>query len=171
VLERRIEIGLRRAPGATHGQIRIQFLSEALLLALGGGAAGLAAALITGALAGLLPAIKAARLSPPKHSGASDPPPLRPTSGPARYKLSHGTRLRRPKLLKLQPGEICAACLDGERIGSGRGVRPDVETAAQNGQLCATQLEIINESAVAQITADTVSGRRQRKPQIVTCGR
>jgi ABC-type lipoprotein release transport system permease subunit len=64
VLERRNEIGLRRAPGATHGHIRIQFLSEALLLALGGGAAGLAAAPITGALAGLLPAIKAARLSP-----------------------------------------------------------------------------------------------------------
>jgi putative ABC transport system permease protein len=55
---------MRRAPGATRGHIRIQFRSEALLLALGGGAAGLAAALITGALAGLLPAIKAARLSP-----------------------------------------------------------------------------------------------------------
>jgi putative ABC transport system permease protein len=55
---------MRRAPGAARGHIRIQFRSEALLLALGGGAAGLAAALIIGALAGLLPAIKAARLSP-----------------------------------------------------------------------------------------------------------
>ena len=93
VLERRSEIGLRRALGATRGNIRTQFLSEAILLALLGGAAGviigaiatgiyaraqdwaivipaqawgggLAAALLIGALAGLLPALKAARLSP-----------------------------------------------------------------------------------------------------------
>jgi len=94
VLERRQEIGLRRALGATRGQIRIQFLAEAILLSLAGGAAGviagaaattaayarghgeavvippqawvggLAAAVIIGALAGLLPAIRAARLSP-----------------------------------------------------------------------------------------------------------
>jgi putative ABC transport system permease protein len=93
VLERRSEIGLRRALGATRGQIRTQFLAEAILLALGGGAAGvatgslatvvyartkhwavaipteawaggLAAAILIGAVAGLLPAIRAARLSP-----------------------------------------------------------------------------------------------------------
>jgi len=93
VLERRQEIGLRRALGATRGQIRTQFLSEAILLALAGGAAGvtagaaatasyahaqgwaivippeawaggLAAALLIGAAAGLLPAIRAARRSP-----------------------------------------------------------------------------------------------------------
>jgi putative ABC transport system permease protein len=93
VLERRSEIGLRRALGATRGQIRTQFLAEAILLSLGGGAAGvaigsvatasyarlhgqpevippeawaggLAAAIVIGALAGLLPAIRAARLSP-----------------------------------------------------------------------------------------------------------
>ena len=93
VLERRQEIGLRRALGATRGKIRAQFLAEAILLSLAGGAAGvaigavataayarshgeavvippeawaggLAAAVIIGALAGLLPAIRAARLSP-----------------------------------------------------------------------------------------------------------
>jgi putative ABC transport system permease protein len=93
VLERRSEIGLRRALGATRGHIRVQFLSEAMLLALLGGAAGvaigvlataiyaatkhwaiviptlawtggLAAALVIGAAAGLLPALRAARLSP-----------------------------------------------------------------------------------------------------------
>ena len=93
VLERRPEIGLRRALGATRGQIRTQFLAEAIVLSLAGGvlgviagaaatasyarahgeavvippeawAGGLAAALVTGALAGLLPAIRAARLSP-----------------------------------------------------------------------------------------------------------
>jgi putative ABC transport system permease protein len=93
VLERRSEIGLRRALGATRGQIRVQFLAEAVLLALTGGAAGagsgiaatavyahakgwatvipasawaggLAAAVLIGAAAGLLPAIKAARLAP-----------------------------------------------------------------------------------------------------------
>ena len=93
VLERRSEIGLRRALGATKGHIRTQFLSEAVLLALLGGAVGVAlgalatavyatprgwavvgpttawaggfaAATAIGALAGLLPAIRAARLSP-----------------------------------------------------------------------------------------------------------
>ena len=93
VLERRSEIGLRRALGATRGHIRIQFLAEAIALALMGGVAGVAAgaaavasyahgkgwatvipteawagglgaALLIGALAGLLPAIRAARLSP-----------------------------------------------------------------------------------------------------------
>ena len=43
VLERRSEIGLRRALGATKRQIRSQFLSEAILLALLGGAVGVAA--------------------------------------------------------------------------------------------------------------------------------
>jgi putative ABC transport system permease protein len=93
VLERRSEIGLRRALGATRRQIRNQFLSEAILLALLGGAAGviagilatavyantkgwtvviptaawaggLAAAVMIGAIAGLLPAMRAARMSP-----------------------------------------------------------------------------------------------------------
>jgi putative ABC transport system permease protein len=93
VLERRSEIGLRRALGATKRQIRTQFLAEAILLALLGGvagvglgvaataiyartqhwatiipslacAAGLAAALTIGATAGLLPAIRAARMTP-----------------------------------------------------------------------------------------------------------
>jgi len=93
VLERRSEIGLRRALGATKGHIRTQFLSEAVLLALLGGGIGVAlgavsttvyahskgwatvvpavawgggigAALVIGAVAGLLPALRAARLSP-----------------------------------------------------------------------------------------------------------
>ena len=93
VLERRSEIGLRRSLGATKGQIRVQFLSEAILLALIGGAVGVAAgvvstvvyattkswqvsipttawagglgaAVLIGAVAGLLPAIRAAQLSP-----------------------------------------------------------------------------------------------------------
>jgi putative ABC transport system permease protein len=93
VLERRSEIGLRRALGATKGHIRIQFLSEAVLLGLLGGtvgvalgavatgvyahtkhwatvvpveawAGGITASLIIGAVAGLVPALRAARLSP-----------------------------------------------------------------------------------------------------------
>jgi putative ABC transport system permease protein len=93
VLERRSEIGLRRALGATKGDIRIQFLSESILLALAGGmigviagiastaiyahargwavvipviawAGGIGAAILIGALAGLLPALRAARMSP-----------------------------------------------------------------------------------------------------------
>ena len=93
VLERRSQIGLRRSLGATKGNIRTQFLAEAILLALIGGAVGvtagvistavyahykhwttvvptsawaggLAAAVLIGAVAGLLPAIRAARLSP-----------------------------------------------------------------------------------------------------------
>ncbi|MCW2876351.1 MAG: hypothetical protein JWQ95_451 [Sphaerisporangium sp.] len=93
VLERRSEIGLRRALGATRGQIRTQFIAEAGLLAIIGGlvgccagalataayatakgwavvvppaaiGGGLGAAIAIGAVAGLLPAIRAARLDP-----------------------------------------------------------------------------------------------------------
>jgi putative ABC transport system permease protein len=93
VLERRSEIGLRRALGATKGNIRTQFLSEAVLLGFLGGAVGvalgvastvvygrtkgwaavvpteawaggIAASVVIGAVAGLVPALRAARLSP-----------------------------------------------------------------------------------------------------------
>jgi putative ABC transport system permease protein len=93
VLERRTEIGLRRALGATKGQILLQFLSEAIVLAVLGGlvgiaigtsatalyaglkgwaivvptialAGGLGSAVAIGAIAGLLPAMRAARMSP-----------------------------------------------------------------------------------------------------------
>jgi len=93
VLERRAEIGLRRALGATRRHIRAQFLAEALLLSVLGGAAGVAlgvastacyasaqgwavvipplgwvgglgAALAIGAAAGIAPALRAARLPP-----------------------------------------------------------------------------------------------------------
>jgi putative ABC transport system permease protein len=93
VLERRAEIGLRRSLGATREHIRIQFLTESLLLSvLGGGAGillgtgvtavyatlqdwptvvpawamagGITATLIIGAVAGLYPAIRAARVAP-----------------------------------------------------------------------------------------------------------
>ncbi len=93
VLERRSEIGLRRALGATRRHVAVQFLGEALALSAIGGAAGVAlgagvtaaydisqgwavvvpaigvvggfaASLLIGAIAGLYPAMRAARLTP-----------------------------------------------------------------------------------------------------------
>jgi putative ABC transport system permease protein len=93
VLERRPEIGLRRALGATRPHITAQFLAEALLLSSLGGAIGvvagaaataayatsqgwtilipptviwvaMAAAVVVGCVAGLYPAIRAAAVSP-----------------------------------------------------------------------------------------------------------
>ncbi len=93
VIERRTEIGLRRALGATKAHIRRQFLTEALLLAGAGGlvgvgigagitaitgslqdwpvvippiaiGGGLVAALVIGAVAGLYPAARAAAMPP-----------------------------------------------------------------------------------------------------------
>ena len=93
VLERRSEIGLRRALGATRRHIWGQFLTESIVLGALGGlagivlgvlvtvgyattrgweaavppyalAGGLAAAVLIGAVAGLYPALRAARLTP-----------------------------------------------------------------------------------------------------------
>jgi putative ABC transport system permease protein len=93
VLERASEIGLRRALGATRSHIRVQFVAEAVVLSSIGGAAGvgagalatavyvtakhedlvipvlawgggIGAAILIGAVAGLWPALRAARMSP-----------------------------------------------------------------------------------------------------------
>ena len=93
VLERRPEIGLRRALGATRTHIGLQFLAESLLLSIVGGLMGVAvglastvayaalqdwsvlmpvpalfasfgAVIVIGAAAGLYPAIRASRVSP-----------------------------------------------------------------------------------------------------------
>jgi putative ABC transport system permease protein len=93
VLERRSEIGLRRALGATKDQIRTQFLGESILLAVIGGVVGvlagivataiyasskhwaivipveawtggIASAILIGAFAGLMPAVRASRMPP-----------------------------------------------------------------------------------------------------------
>ena len=93
VLERRSEIGLRRALGATRRHVSLQFVAEALVLSAIGGlggallgalvtaaydmirgwdvlvpwtgmAGGVVAAVVIGAVAGLYPAARAARLAP-----------------------------------------------------------------------------------------------------------
>ncbi|GAB2600970.1 ABC transporter permease [Paractinoplanes abujensis] len=93
VLERRAEIGLRRALGSTRGQVRAQFLTEAAVLSVLGGAAGtalgvlltaayathqtwpvvvplpatlagLGGSALVGIVAGVYPAVHASRLTP-----------------------------------------------------------------------------------------------------------
>jgi putative ABC transport system permease protein len=93
VMERRAEIGLRRSLGATHGHVLRQFLVESLVLSVLGGvggvvlgvvitagyartqgwetavplvvvAAGIGLTMVTGMVAGIVPAFRAARLSP-----------------------------------------------------------------------------------------------------------
>ena len=100
VLERRPEIGLRRALGATRHHIRLQFLAESLLLSTLGGVCGVLlgilataayssyqswpvvvpawatiggvlATVLIGACAGVYPAWRAARISPTEALGAS----------------------------------------------------------------------------------------------------
>ncbi|MBT0768428.1 ABC transporter permease [Kineosporia sp. J2-2] len=93
VLERRPEVGLRRALGATRGQVRVQFLSEAILLSVLGGvtgcvcgsvvttvyaqiqgwpvvvplwvsSTGVGVTVLVGAVSGFYPAMRASRISP-----------------------------------------------------------------------------------------------------------
>jgi putative ABC transport system permease protein len=135
VLERRAEIGLRRSLGATREHIRVQFLTESLLLSvLGGGAGivlgsgvtavyatlqdwptvvpawvaagGITATLIIGGLAGLYPAIRAARLAPPRRS-------LRPKAG---------SRSTSPRRCSIRPvsGYISRVRAGGRQVGVGQ---------------------------------------------------
>jgi putative ABC transport system permease protein len=62
VLERRSEIGLRRALGATKRQIRTQFL--AVVIPAEAWSGGIASAILIGAFAGLMPAVRASRMPP-----------------------------------------------------------------------------------------------------------
>ena len=107
VLERRSEIGLRRALGATKNHIRAQFLAEAILLALAGGVAGVLAGSAATAVyahtkgwATVIPLVAWARRSSsapqPGCCPPSGPPACRPPgrSGPSDGGITGGSTIR-----------------------------------------------------------------------------
>ena len=136
VLERRSEIGLRRALGANKNHIRVQFLSEAMLLALLGGTVGVAAgvaataiyattkhwaivvptiawtgglasALLIGGVAGLLPALRAARMSPTQPLWGGYAMPTVST-----WRPQHAIRDRRGPLAEVRGDEVASVMDD-----------------------------------------------------------
>ena len=154
VLERRSEIGLRRALGATKGNIRTQFLSEAILLALIGGAVGVT--------------LGSSRPPSTRHQALADRHPHHRLGGRPRRRHPDRRRRRAPARDPRRPHVPDRGAADRHRtrtVGSALGL------AAVRGSGCLPRAAAEVRVALGRESRnDSLEQQRQRRRDVVPAG-